>query len=417
MPEIKLIPPEDQDLFLRIAVDAYPTFRIVTEDDRKKFRDNFLKRHQDPRIALWGLYRDNKLLGGLRLFDYKMNVHGSWLLTGGGGMLAVDIQHKKEHVARDLMTFFIEHYREREAPMAILWPFRPDFYKAMGFGYGSKIQQYRVKPQDFPDSPLRSRVRLLTPDDQAAAVACYNRYGAATTGMVEETEIGWNIMVEMNPQVKIVGFEDGGQITGLMFFTFEPGQPASFLNNDIKISKFIYTTRDSLYGLLGFLHSQKDQIDKVYLSVHDEHFEHLLADVRDGSGELITPIYHRSNLSGVGLQYRVLNVPLFFKETSSHAYGTGSGTVKFTVRDNFLKENDGSTVVRFTDGHPEVLPSSQADVEVRIDIAEFSSMVMGAVPFKTLYRYGLAEISDPKHVDFVDNLFRTDSGPVCMMMF
>jgi predicted acetyltransferase len=414
---IKRIPTEDDDLFLRIAADAYPVFKVVSDDDRKKFKERFLLRHRDPRINVWGLYRDEQLLGGLRLFDYAMNVHGASVQAGGGGMLAVDIQHKREHVARDLMTFFLRHYREKKTPLAILWPFRPDFYKKMGFGYGSKIYQYRVRPQDFPDSQLRQNTRLLTPDDHAAALACYNSYVSKTTGMIEETEIGWKLIVEMNPQTKYLGYEADDKVTGFMAFSFEPGQPANMLNNDIRVSRMIYTSRDALSGLLGWLHSQHDEINYVHFTTYDEHFEYLLNDVRDHSGELLGPIYHRSHLAGIGMMYRVIDVPTFFAATLEHSYGNQSCRVRFTVRDSFLPENDGSTLVKFADGRPEVLAKGKADFEVSLDVAEFSSMVLGAIPFRTLYEYGLAEITDSARVVTVDELFKTERGPICTTMF
>ncbi len=47
-----------------------------------------------------------------------------------------------------MIAWYLEHYRERGAPFAVLHPFRLDFYRAMGFGYGTPVHRYRFAPGD-----------------------------------------------------------------------------------------------------------------------------------------------------------------------------------------------------------------------------------------------------------------------------
>jgi predicted acetyltransferase len=55
-----------------------------------------------------------------------------------------------------MMLYFLRHYREQGAPLVALYPFRPDFYRQMGFGYGTKMDQHRVKPSALPRGPSKS---------------------------------------------------------------------------------------------------------------------------------------------------------------------------------------------------------------------------------------------------------------------
>ena len=103
MNDIRQIPDENIDGFFKIFLDAYPGIHSGSDDELKKLKENLIKRHTDERISVWGLYCEDELLGGLRLFDYQMNVHGTKMLTGGGGCLAVSLLHKKESVAKELM--------------------------------------------------------------------------------------------------------------------------------------------------------------------------------------------------------------------------------------------------------------------------------------------------------------------------
>jgi hypothetical protein len=52
-----------------------------------------------------------------------------------------------------------------------------------------------------------------------------------------------------------------------------------------------------------------------------------------------------------------------------------------------------------------------------MDIAEFSSMILGVVDFYDLHRYGLAEISKPALIDKVNRLFKTIRRPITPTQF
>jgi hypothetical protein len=64
-----------------------------------------------------------------------------------------------------------------------------------------------------------------------------------------------------------------------------------------------------------------------------------------------------------------------------------------------------------------VQPGGDYDVEVGLDVADFSALVMGTVRFRSLHDYGLAEISDPGAIDTLDRLFRTERKPICTTPF
>ena len=52
-----------------------------------------------------------------------------------------------------------------------------------------------------------------------------------------------------------------------------------------------------------------------------------------------------------------------------------------------------------------------------LDVASFSSLITGAVDFKSLYRYGLADISASRYVDTINKLFLTEEKPICTTPF
>ena len=406
----------DFDAFLTIFANAYPGLPLASEEARQRLRQRLARWHTDTDTELYGLFREGRLLGGVRFVDFTMNLLSVKALAGGLALVAVDLPHKKEKVARDMVLEFLRHYRERGACLTLLYPFRLDFYKKMGFGYGAPMRQYRVRPDALPKGPSKARVRFLSKGDAPALVACYNRHAARTHGMLEKTqsEAAW---VFDRPEVQFVGVADGNAIQGYLAFAFERAHERNFICNDLHIREFIYEDREALSELLTFLHSQADQVNRIIINTQDEFFHHLLADARDGTGNLIPHAAHQICAAGLGIMYRVTDVRRLFQVLESRTFGGQTCTLKLTVTDSFLPENDGSVLVRFVNGRAQIVESGRPDAEVRLDIAEFSSLIMGVVPFRALHHYGLADISDPAWADAVERIFAVETKPVCTTVF
>lgn len=406
----------DYDAFITIADNAYPEFKLGTPGEREKYRATIAERMAKAPMSYVGLYRGATLLGGARLHDFVMNVRGLRIAAAGIGMVAVDLPHKKEHVARDLMHSWLEYCRTQHVTLALLYPFRPDFYKQMGFGYGTKLSQYHVLPTALPAIGDKSHVTLLGADDKALVETCYIRVAERTNGLILKSEEEVN-RIFSNPEKRVVGYRDSRGLRGYLVFSFKTAAPNEFLTYDMVIEEMVYETREALLGLLSFLHSQSDQIRRIEINTQDDDFHLLLGDVRDGSNVLLPSVYHRCNVQGVGIMYRVVDVRHAFELLRAVNFGGESLTLRMTVTDSFLPENESHVTVRFNKGHPEVVQAATPDCGITLDISEFSSLLMGAASFRSLYRYGLAEISETARVEQVNRLFAVDEKPICMTHF
>lgn len=415
MSEIRPLVAHEFGAFVDIFVDAYPGWSIPTPEEKERLRGRLLRMHEeDPQRTAYGLFREGKLLGGMFLYDFVMNFLGVRVNAGGVGQVAVDLAHKKEHVAKELMAYFIRHYRARGAPLTMLYPFRPDFYRQMGFGYGTKMSQYRVRPVTLPKGPTKAHVRALSEADIPPLLDFYNRTMARTHGLIERRE--HDIKIQMsNAQHRFIGYQRDGRVLGYLLFTFEKGENP--ITNDIHVREFFYEDREALLELLTFLHDQADQVRHIVFDTLDEFFHFLPLDPRNGSLSLIPSVYHESNTQGVGLMYRVVDVPALFRLLRGHNFGGQTCQLKLIVVDSFLPENAGSMLLHFVDGRLYVPDYGSHDVEMQIGIAEFSSLLAGAVNLRSLYRYGLVDISDPAWVDTLDAVFAVPEKPVCVTAF
>lgn len=412
---IRKIPLKDVDTFIDIVANAYPGFKIVSPEEKKKTKKRFRKLLRDPTICHYGLYRDGKLLGGMRTYDFTMNLFSVRTLVGGVGLVAVDLLHKKEKVCRDMISAFITMYKKK-TPLVALYPFRPDFYRKMGFGYGTKRNEYRIRPSDLPRGDSKQHVRFLVKRDRKAFKECCSRYFLKHHGMfdVKEHELDYFFLY---PEAKTVVYEKNRKILGYLCFVFKKVKDEDFLRNNIEIKELIYENRDVLMELLTFVHTQLDQIDRVIWSTQDENLHFLPLDPRDGSENLIPIIAHQTNTQGVGIMYRVVDVRRMFRLLKSHNFGNQNYRLQVNIRDSFVRENEGPVIVHFRDGRPSVKNRAGFDVEMQIDISDFSSLIIGVVDYRSLFEYGLSDISNEHYIDAVDNTFAADKKPICHTLF
>lgn len=417
MSDIRIVPTEQWPEVVRIVADAYPGMKIVSEEDRRKSLDRLHKAARDERCSNWGLYRNDTMLGTMRLHNYSMSLFGKSVPAGGLGMVAVDLLHKKEAVAKEMVEFYLNYYRERGANWAILWPFRPDFYYDMGFGHGGKIHVYHVKPTDLPKGPSKAHVRAICVDELHLLLDSYNRYYPTVNGLIDENEINLRNRLEFYPEIHYTAVIINGRVEAYYGWRFESAHSNNILVNNIRGLELVYHTREALSELFTYLHSQFDQIKNVIIRTFDPDFHFLPADPRDGSGQMLGPIYHQSHQTGVGAMYRIVNVEKALQECTHHNFNGVSCRLKLNVRDTFLPVNDSSTAAVFENGTLTVDRKAAHDVEIMLNVADFSSLLLGAVRFRSLYDYGKAEISDVTKVPTVDRLFLTDRPPACLTSF
>jgi predicted acetyltransferase len=416
MDKIKRIPRKDIDYFADIFANAYPGFGLVTTEQKEKFKKRTLKiQRQDPCVSTHGYYRDGRLIGIMMFYDFVMTFFSTRTLVGGVGQVAVDLAFKRERVCKEMMDYFLHHYRKKKACLTALTPFRPDFYKKMGFGYGAKLCQYSFEPASLPRGGSKKHIQFLGKKDYRAMTACYNRYAEKTHGMIQKHE--FELIRYDRPEIKIIGYKEKNSLLGYIVFSFKSAGADNPLLNNLHIREFIYRNRSVFLELLTFLHTQSDQINRITYGVQDDMFHYLLHDPRDSSDRIMTPLGHQTNTQGIGIMYRVIDTTRLFDLLKDNNFGNQTCRLKLTINDSFLKENDGSHIVHFYDGRPQLKKSAEYDAEIRLDVSDFSSMVIGAVNFKSLYDFGLAEISNDKYIDIVNTIFAAKEKPKTTTQF
>jgi len=419
MSEIRLLTVDDIDNAIPVLSNAYPGFPIESDQDKKDFREALTQRiNDDPNLDFYIYLRDDRILAFIRLHNFTMNLFGTKILAGGGGALAVDLCHKKEHIAKEIVEFFFEKYRSAGSPLAVLWPFRPDFYVKMGAGLGIRTDFYKVRTSAFPRGSGKENIRFLTIDDVPALVDCYNRYASATNGMIDDYVLDRQIKFKRQKGIRAIGYFEGDQILGYMIFKNEKNHATNILNNTIRVTEWIYECPAALSAMSSFIRSQADQYEWIAVPTPDEDFHLFLTDPRNDSGNLHPGVYHECADSTIGIMYRVLCTEGIFRATPERDFNGVNAKVRFRTRDSFLPANDVAVTVHFKDGKAEVQDSeAEYDVELTLDISDFSSLIVGAVRLRSLWNYGKIELSDDSRLEQLCQLLEVQERPICLTQF
>lgn len=416
MDDIRLLNRGDLEAGVRIVADSYPGLKLVTADDRERYRLRLADLMAEAPIAhFYGCLREEELRGIMVLWDWQMNFLQARVPAGGMGLLAVDPTHRKEHIARDMVLFHLRYYRELGTPLALLYPFRPDFYRQMGFGYGTKMNQYRLRPGSLPGATSHGHVRALTgSEDQRSVLECYARMVGRTHGMIERQPRAIRQLFE-RPQYRIVGCVEGSHVSGYVVYSYESA--GTWLLNDLHVHELLYEDAGTFHELMSFLNKQADQVRYVIVDTLDEYFHLIPSDPRDGTDKIAVEVYHETNTQGVGLLVRAVDTARLFGLLAEHDFGGQTCRLKLTVQDSFLPENSGSYALEVVKGHLQPGNPERCEVEVVLDVASLSSLLYGTATFRSLVRYGLATISDDAFTDVLNRLFAVEEKPVCLTYF
>ncbi len=415
MREIRKLNEEHIDAYIEIAFNAYPSFKDFSTEGIEKYKKTALEiMKNDPIVTFYGMFENDKLVAVMRLFDFQMNFFGKIIPVSGLGFLGVHLMHKKQKIARALVEFYEEHYRSRGVNFGLLLPFRPDFYKKMGYGLGTKMNQYRIATDKIPAYTGKSNLRYIKKEDYDKLLQCHARAVERTHGMI--MKFGDEIRNLYDDEFdRIIGnYDEKGNINGYIVYKFQNGKSGNYTINNIYVKEIIYENSEVLRILLGFLRKQEDQVNLVIFNTEDEHFHYLFDNPLNDTMNYIPFGYLETNTQAVGVMYKIFDIKNAFRQNSHRNYNNVNLNVRFVITDEY--KNNQETIVSFEKGRCSV-DSDVYDVTVSTRISEFSALFMGCTSVKALHDLGLLEIDDKAYLCELDRAFYCSQKPVCYTDF
>lgn len=389
---------EDIDAVADLHFHSFPDVRSRAERARQ-FADGLYGGVESIRV----LERDRNLVASMRLYSMQQWVHGHKLPVLGVASVAVAPEHRRHGYAREMMRYALREGYGRGDVASLLYPFRPSFYRNMGYALAGTVHQFEVRPDFLPLFSERERVRRARPGDVSAMTACYNAFAEATNGQLARSEQQISRIIGPELGATFVCESETGEIEGYLVMRY--GHEAEPWARKAEVVERVWTTQTAYRGILGFLASMGDQWGQVILRAHpNETLENLLSDPRPPTYRHVKNLWFPVARQLKGTMFRILNVVEALKR---RRWGPANVSFTLTVEDLLLEENSGGFTVKIADGKAEVRLGAAGE-DLRTNIATLSSMFVGELAPSRAASIGELKVQDPQLLPVLDLAF---AGP------
>lgn len=398
--EIKKVEANNIEEYCLLQLRAYPSMRFGSKEEW----DNYIKRTQNylknKEFDIYGGYSGNQLVCSLILYHYQINYLGEWLPIEGVGSVAVDILHKREGICRKIMAWAEKTISDNSIPLSFLFPFRPDFYVGMGYGYGPMLYHYEIDPAQIPNKGEKSKIIYLTNKDIPLIRDFEEKLSFQIHGYVKKQDRELNDYFEHISWQKL-GYLRDNQLEGWMVFHTKQPDPKNFLRHHLYIYEWWNASTDSRLSFLSFLFSQKDQYEKIIYHSVDNSLIHALRDPRDDVQKLVPPfISHPVGQLSTSIFYSVLDPKLLIQKILRYKGVDHLAPFDWDIQKPFPKVHQ-ERISWIGDEK-----SIKNKVLLTSTLSVASSILMGALTLKEATKWNLVSISDEKQLDKLDDFLR-----------
>ncbi len=401
---------------LESVAEAYPVMGIDSAEKLAAYVHDLSQSARDSEVH-WVVAEDmnRELVGAMRLYDFRMNVRGIDALTGGVGSVAVALAHKRQGIARALIAWYLDYYRTRGAAFAVLHPFRLDFYRKLGFGYGTPTHRYRFAPETLRPEGASGTVRPLGAADLDAMISCSERVRAQTNGLIAKHRPATERALR-DKKSRYIGVVVQETLRAFMQTSIALGEQGHTNNNSLIVRDLQAEDDASFAALLGYLHAQRDQFAAISIESQDEALFLVANDPRDGSDVVVKPpATHRISETGLGVMYRLLDIPRAMAHLSAVE---AAFTLRVEVEDTFFMPTAGTWTFRFSKHEaPQIDEESEPDAMLRIGCADLASLIVGSLGLRSMVRHRLVALEPAEMIGTVATAFRVSAAPFCQTRF
>jgi predicted acetyltransferase len=412
MRQIKRLTKSQLREVLILASRAYPMADLSSEQKIEAFEKRILPDFDLNSREWFGLFEDDKILGSMVLYDFTINYFGSEIKGRGIGFVAVDFLHKKQKICKELLHYYLTYSLQKRYPLALLYSFRPDFYKRMGFGYGTSCFNYVTNPNRLPKGEKHYQMEYLNLSHKEEVIAFHEELYRNNHGMIPKNPKEIEMLLETQG-LTVAGYREQGRLLALLSFRLKADEST---NETTKMRvELLFINSTGLKAALNFLNSQSDQVTEIAFSTPFRNFYYNLADIKALDGRILRdPGFHHTYDAGMGIMYRSLDpVALLLKRPCT----LDKMKIRFLITDSFVDESLKDFIVEWKEGKATKSKAKKYDLELRFNVSDFSSWIMNAIDLTTLHQYGLVEISDEAYLSVLNQAFYYQQQPICLQRF
>ena len=174
-----------------------------------------------------------------------------------------------------------------------------------------------------------------------------------------------------------------GKITGYLTFDFVQVDHYTDMYHDLAVRELVCEDMETMKQFLTFFASQTDQIERVRIYTYEEYFHILFTNPDSGENRAYDGAIQETGRKIMGFMFRILDLEEYFRQQShcdkpvSRAF-----TLELQVEDDFMESNNKTIRLRVDGDRVCQTDAQKADVILKAKIADLSSLVVGAIPWK-----------------------------------
>lgn len=406
---IRKLTPQDMPAYMEIYLNAYPAGKDLSEECYDKYAARHAQSMEEfDHVNYYGLFEDGVMAAIMKLIDFDMNLYGQMRKATGLMALGVHPLYKKRGIAREMVKFFEDYTVQSGASVALLLPFRMDFYRKLGYGCGTKMDEYHIPTEQMPKGDV-SKLRYLGSGHIDKVLACHKAFVEKNHGQLYKFEEEIRDM-RGDDEVRRIGYFDGDELKGYAAFTFVNTSDCNYTLNLMDVKELVYDDAEVLKSLLGGLRMQADLAQSVIIRTGEPDFYHLLDSPQDVSGNYIDFGFLQTNISAVGTMYKIVDIQGFIDAAGNRIFPPVDFSAKFEVYDELARKTE-SFVLVFEGGRWFYEPKGDAATCIKCNLSDFSSLLMGSAEFSGLVRLGVMETNNPGRTRLLDYLLHAEQKP------
>ena len=360
----------------------------ITEQDLalSGWRGDEIKQSKFPileRADVLGCFDGDALVSQIAVYPLKMNVYNAVYPVGFVTSVCTYPEYTGHGLMKRLMQKSLEHMRQKNQSLALLFPYSIPLYRKMGWEIISNKITYSVKDRQIPvKASAPGFVRRVDWENEDFR-NLHAQFAAVTHGCLFRNALAWE---------EYWRWDEDDTVVAIYYDTNERpcGYMVYLIKNDIMhIKEMIYLTREAQAGLWEFIRAHDSMIDEVRGSSYSS--EPIAFELEDGDiRETIRPY----------IMGRIVDVEQFFQKY--HCDPTAENAVfTFVVDDPFFAHNNRAVTVHFHRGECAVV-NTVSHNRVKLSIATLTTLLLGYKTAAKLYRMGRIE-ADKDTVRLLDD--------------
>lgn len=360
----------------------------ITEQDLSEcgWRDDEIKQSKFPilkRADVLGCFDGDTLMSQIAVYPLKMNVYDSVYPIGFVTSVCTYPEYSGRGIMKRLMRRSLEHMREREQSLALLFPYSIPLYRKMGWEIISNKISYSVKDRQIPSkAQAPGYVRRVDWENEDFR-NLHSQFASATHGCLFRNALAWE---------EYWRWDEDDTTVAIYYDTCDrPGGYMVYLIKEdiMHIKEMIYLTNEAREGLWEYIRAHDSMIDEVRGS---SYFSDPIAfELEDGDiRESIRPY----------IMGRIVDVERFICRYPC-APTADRITVTLDIKDSFLTWNDRTLTICFDHGKCHITQDASKH-RAELSIATLTTLLLGYKSAAKLFQMGRI-ISDEATAALLDS--------------